>query len=205
MRNVLLPALSAALAPRLAALLLLVAVPASFLNPLARAAATGAPPSAPLVTAAGVTAPNVLAISPLLVTAGQPTRESLQRLKAEGFDAVISFAPGNTPDAIPDQAEILEGQGIEFVHIPIPWATPATRHLTETAEAMRRLQGKKVLVHCQMNMRASAVTFLYRSIYAKEDPAAAWLDVKKLWTPSEPWATFIRTELAENGFAFQPE
>ena len=154
---------------------------------------------------AGVVAPNVVVISPTLVTAGQPTRASLQGLKAEGYKAVIYLAPGDSKDAIPDEAEILKSQGIEFVHVPIPWQAPETKHLAATAEALNRLKGQKVLVHCQMNMRVSAMTFLYRTIYAKEDPATAWMDVKKVWTPKDQWATFIDQELHANNIAFKPE
>jgi protein tyrosine phosphatase (PTP) superfamily phosphohydrolase (DUF442 family) len=157
-------------------------------------------PAAPV---AGIVAPNVRVISPLLVTAGQPDRASLLRLKAEGYAAVISLAPGNTPDAVADQAEILKSQGVEFVHIPIPWQKPEAKHLDAMAAAMQRLKGKKVLVHCQMNMRASAVTFLYRTIYEKADPAQAWGDVKALWTPTEQWAGFIDAQLGIHGIAFQ--
>jgi len=161
-----------------------------------------AEPPAPV---AGVVAPNVVVISPMLVTAGQPTRASLQGLKAQGYGAVIYLAPGDSKDAIPDEAEILKSQGIEFVHVPIPWQAPEAKHLAATAEALNRLKGQKVLVHCQMNMRVSAVTFLYRTIYAKEDPAKAWVDVKKVWIPKDQWATFIDRELRANGIAFKPE
>jgi protein tyrosine phosphatase (PTP) superfamily phosphohydrolase (DUF442 family) len=152
---------------------------------------------------AGIVAPNVVVVSPNLVTAGQPTRESLLQLNAEGYAAVISLAPGNTADAVADEAAILKAQGIEFVHVPIPWQTPEASHLAATAAALQRFQGRKVLVHCQMNMRASAVTFLYRAIYAKEDPAAAWADVKKTWTPDGQWAKFVDDQLLANGIAFK--
>jgi hypothetical protein len=67
---------------------------------------------------------------------------------------------------------------------------------------MQRLKGKKVLVHCQMNMRASALTFLYRTIHEKTDPAIAWGDVKPLWTPTNQWAEFIKAQLQVHGIAF---
>jgi protein tyrosine phosphatase (PTP) superfamily phosphohydrolase (DUF442 family) len=161
-----------------------------------------AEPPAPI---AGVVAPNVVVISPTLVTAGQPTRESLEGLKSHGYAAVIYLAPGDSRDAIPDEAQILKSQGIEFVHVPIPWQAPEAKHLAATAEALNRLKGRKVLVHCQMNMRVSAVTFLYRTIYAKEDPAKAWVDVKKVWTPKDQWATFVDQQLLAHGIAFKPE
>jgi protein tyrosine phosphatase (PTP) superfamily phosphohydrolase (DUF442 family) len=152
---------------------------------------------------AGIVAPNVVVVSPNLVTAGQPTRESLLRLKAEGYAAVISLAPGNSADAVADEADILKAQGIEFVHVPIPWQKPEASHLAATAAALQRYQGRKVLVHCQMNMRASAVTFLYRAIYAKEDPAAAWAVVKQTWTPDGQWAKFVDEQLLANGIPFK--
>lgn len=164
--------------------------------------ATAADP-APASPVAGIIAPNVRVISPLLVTAGQPDRASLQQLKAHGYAAVISLSPGNTSDAVPDQAEILAAQGVEFVHIPIPWQTPEAKHLDAMAVAMQRLKGKKVLVHCQMNMRASAITFLYRAIHEKVDPAVAWGDVKPLWTPTNQWAGFIGAQLRAHGIAFE--
>jgi protein tyrosine phosphatase (PTP) superfamily phosphohydrolase (DUF442 family) len=161
--------------------------------------------AAPPVPVAGIIAPNVVAVSPTLVTAGQPDRASLLRLKSEGYAAVISLAPGNTSDAVADEAEILKAQGIEYIHVPIPWQTPEASHLEATAAALRRYQGRKVLVHCQMNMRASAVTFLYRAIYTKENPAAAWADVKKVWTPKDQWAKYVDDQLRAHGVAFKAE
>jgi protein tyrosine phosphatase (PTP) superfamily phosphohydrolase (DUF442 family) len=164
--------------------------------------AAAAEPAVPAAQVAGIVAPNVRVVSPLLVTAGQPDRASLQRLKAEGYAAVISLSPDNARDVVPDQAGILAAQGVEFVHIPIPWQAPEAKHLEAMADAMQRLKGKKVLVHCQMNMRASAVTFLYRTIHEKEEPAKAWSDVKALWTPNEQWAGFIDEQLRRHGISF---
>ena len=154
---------------------------------------------------AGIVAPNVVVISPTLVTAGQPTRASLQGLKSAGYDAVISLVPNDNPQAVPDEGEILRAQGIEFVYVPIPWTAPESRHFTETAAALDRLKGRKVLVHCQMNMRVSAMTFLYRTIHLQEDPATAWMDVKKLWTPNPTWSKFINDELKNHGVAFNAQ
>jgi protein tyrosine phosphatase (PTP) superfamily phosphohydrolase (DUF442 family) len=164
--------------------------------------AADAPPPVPV---AGIVAPNTLAISPRLVTAGQPTRESLAGLRAAGYDAVISLAPGNTADAVADESALLKGQGIEFVHIPIPWEKPESVHLDAMAAAMQRLHGKKVLVHCQMNMRASAMTFLYRVIHEKQDPAAAWADVRKIWMPNGTWKAYVDNELKRGGVTFKAE
>ena len=108
-----------------------------------------------------LTAPNVVAISDRLVTAGQPSREALAALSAEAFQAVIYLAPSTVFDAVKDEPEIVARQGIEFVHIPIPFGAPTAAHADALAAALDRLKGKKVLVHCQVNMRASTLVFLY--------------------------------------------
>jgi protein tyrosine phosphatase (PTP) superfamily phosphohydrolase (DUF442 family) len=167
--------------------------------------AAATPPATPPAPVDGIVAPNVHVISPTLTTAGQPDRASLQNLKANGYEAVIYLAMGDTKDAVSDEADLLKGQAIQYVHVPIPWQTPVTKHLTAMAEALKTMEGKKVLVHCQMNMRASAMTFLYRTIYAKEDPAVAWKDVKAVWTPADQWGKFVEDQLKANGIQFKPE
>lgn len=173
---------------------------------IAPAATRAAQPSMPPpVHVAGVTAPNVVVMGPELVTAGQPTRESLQGLAAEGYSAVIYLAPGDSAEAVKDERQILEKQGIEFVHVPVPWQAPEAHHFASTAAALQRLKGRKVLLHCQMNMRASAFAFLYRAIHLREDPARAWADVKALWTPHGQWARFIDEQLSAASIPFKAE
>ncbi len=190
---------------RLAAVIALCATPihmSLYMSQVSISQAAEAPPQVAPVAAAGIVAPNALQISDKLVTAGQPDRASLLALKSNGYDAVIYLAPGNSADAVADEADILKAQGVEFVHVPIPWQEPKSEHLAATAAAMQKLQGKKVLIHCQLNMRASAVTFLYRVIHAKEDPATAWADVKKIWQPRDQWAKFVADELRTAGIDF---
>ena len=108
-------------------------------------------------------APNVVPISPTLATSGQPSATALAGLAAAGFQAVIYLAPNTVSDAVTEEPAILMRQGIEFIHIPIPFAAPEEKHYLAAAEALTRLSAKKVLVHCQVNLRASSIVFLYRS------------------------------------------
>jgi protein tyrosine phosphatase (PTP) superfamily phosphohydrolase (DUF442 family) len=149
-------------------------------------------------------APNVVAIDDTLVTSGQPTRESLAALKSEGFAAVIYLAPNDVIDAIANEGEILQAQAIEFVHVPIVFKTPTPAEVEQVAKALDRLAGRKVLVHCQVNMRASAVTFLYRAAYLGVDPAKAYESVTRVWVPEGPWKQLVIDVLATRGIAFDP-
>lgn len=56
-----------------------------------------------LAQPARLAAPNVVEISPRLVTSGQPSAEALAGLKAQGFEAVIYLAPPTVTDAVRDE------------------------------------------------------------------------------------------------------
>ena len=66
------------------------------------------------------------------------------------------------------------------------------------------LSARKVLVHCQINLRASSMVFLHRVISRKEDPGVAYEAVAKVWSPDGPWKTLIQTLLRKNGVSFEP-
>src|SRR4030095_2084712 len=66
------------------------------------------------------------------------------------------------------------------VNIPIDFGRPTERDFDEFAKALSGFAGRKVLVHCQVNMRASTMVFLYRNIVAKWDPHRAYGAVSKV-------------------------
>jgi protein tyrosine phosphatase (PTP) superfamily phosphohydrolase (DUF442 family) len=149
-------------------------------------------------------APNVVVINSNLVTSGQPTAETLAGLAEKGFRAVIYLAPSSVPDAVKNEAELVTKQGLEFVHIPIPFGSPTEAHFESLAAALHRLHDQKVLVHCQVNMRASTMVFLHRVIKGKENPAVAWESVTRVWSPEGPWKQLVLAQLAKHGVKFDP-
>ena len=156
------------------------------------------------VTAQSLAAPNVILISPLLVTSGQPSAQALASLGQSGFQAVIYLAPSSVPDAIKNEPELLSAQGIEFVHIPIPFGSPDESHFLTVSAALERLANKKVLVHCQVNMRASSMVFLHRVIRGNEDPAVAYEAVARVWSPSGAWRKLLAAQLGKHRVNFEP-
>jgi protein tyrosine phosphatase (PTP) superfamily phosphohydrolase (DUF442 family) len=151
----------------------------------------------------GIQAPNVVAISETLVTSGQPTPESLANLSKHGFQAVIYLAPPSVPDAVANEPEILRGQGLTFVNIPIQWSKPTEADFQSFVAAMKKIQGQKTLVHCQANMRASAMTFLYRVITLRENPAVAYEAVHKVWIPKNQWKDLMNSQLQKAKIPFE--
>ncbi len=149
-------------------------------------------------------APNVVPISDDLVTSGQPTAEALAHLSEQGFGAVIYLAPPTVSDAVPTEADMVRKQGMEFVNIPIPFNNPTSADFQAFVAAMERLGGRKVLVHCQVNMRASSMTFLYRVIVRGVKPEQAYESVTTVWSPHGPWKDLLVAELRRAGVAFEP-
>ncbi len=147
--------------------------------------------------------PNLVQATPAIFTSGQPAAESLQGLKGQGFEAVVYLAPPTVPDAVKEEARIVGGQGLVFVNIPIAFDNPTERDFETFAAVMKALEGRKVLVHCQVNLRASSMTFLYRTIVGKENPDEAWKAVERIWTPKGPWRRLIEELLRKRGIAFE--
>lgn len=149
-------------------------------------------------------APNPVAVSPALITSGQPTRAALANLSKLGVEAVIYLAPSTVPDAVKDEPELLGQQSIEFIHIPVPFGAPTEAHFVAISSALVRLKDKKVLVHCQVNMRASTMVFLHRAITLRDEPAQAYESVSRVWSPEGPWKKLVVGLLKQHGINFQP-
>ena len=147
--------------------------------------------------------PNLVQATPGIYTSGQPSAKSLEGLKAQGFEAVVYLAPPTVGDAVPGEAKIVGGQGLVFVNVPIVFDNPTERDYETFVAVMKALSGRKVLVHCQVNLRASSMTFLFRTIVGKERPDEAWKAVEKIWTPRGPWKRLIEEQLKKHGVAFE--
>jgi protein tyrosine phosphatase (PTP) superfamily phosphohydrolase (DUF442 family) len=147
--------------------------------------------------------PNFVQATPGIYTSSQPSAKSLAALKAEGFDAVVYLAPPTVPDAVRDEARIVGGQGLVFVNIPVVFDNPTERDFETFAAVMKALGGRRVLVHCQVNLRASSMVFLYRTIVGRERPDEAWRAVEQIWTPRGPWKRLIEEQLKKHGVAFE--
>jgi len=148
-------------------------------------------------------APNVVEISPRIVTSGQPSATALGKLKEQGYAAVIYLAPPSVQDAVRDEHLIVARQGLVFINIPIRFDAPTDADFDAFAAALRGLADRKVLIHCQINLRASSMVFLYRAIVLKEDPRLAYDAVEKVWVPEGAWRGFIENQLRRHGVNFE--
>ncbi|MDO9475401.1 MAG: protein tyrosine phosphatase family protein [Pseudohongiella sp.] len=141
---------------------------------------------------------NFRQYSETFASAGQPTAEQFNTVRDAGFERVIYLAFTNNPNAVPNADQLVKSLGMDYVHIPVDWTRPTTQDFYTFADAMRRDTDRKTLLHCQVNARATAFSFLYRVIYEDVPVALAKADMNSVWQPNETWRDFIFTVLAEN-------
>ena len=146
---------------------------------------------------------NMLFLADDLGTSGQPTSAQLAAIKEAGYAVVINLATGKTPRDLPNEADVVAAQGMEYIHIPVIWDNPTEADLARFFEAMDATQDKKRFVHCIANMRVSAFMFLYRVLRQGMRVEEARASMATIWEPNQIWRQFI-TDALERGQSNQP-
>ena len=141
---------------------------------------------------------NFRQYSDVFSSAGQPTAEQFQVVADAGFERVVYIAFTNNQNALPDEDQIVKGLGMEYMQVPVDFNNPLPDEFYAFADSMRRNTDKKTLLHCQVNARATAFSFLYRVIYEDVPVAAAKADMNTVWQPNTVWRDFIFEVMAQN-------
>ncbi len=144
---------------------------------------------------------NFRQYSQTFASAGQPTAEQFELIADAGYERVIYIAFTNNQNAVPNADQIVKGLGMDYVHIPVDWNQPTSRDFYTFADAMQRYPDQKTLLHCQVNARATAFSFLYRVIYEDIPLAEAKADMNTVWQPNETWRELIFEVLAEHNIS----
>ena len=148
---------------------------------------------------------NFRQYSATFASSGQPTKDQFSAIAENGFERIVYIAFTNNPNALPDADQVVKRLGMEYMHIPVTWDNPLPSDFYAFADSLRRDTDKKTLLHCQVNARATAFSFLYRVIYEGVDIAEAKADMNTVWQPNETWRDFIVAVLAENGMSSECE
>jgi protein tyrosine phosphatase (PTP) superfamily phosphohydrolase (DUF442 family) len=146
---------------------------------------------------------NYVAATERLHTAGQPSAAALATLAEKGFELVVNLAPPNNQGAVPEEGKLVAEDGPTYVNIPVNWQKPTVEDFELFSAVMNGARDRKVLVHCQLNMRASAFTFLYRVVHEHVPPEEAMKALSAVWIPRDQWADFTADVLARNKVDFK--
>ena len=125
-------------------------------------------------------------------TSGQPGKQQLRLLARTGYELVINLAPNSLFEgAVIDEAEILNAEEVEYIHIPVDFNNPSSKDFEKFVSNIERHQGKKIWVHCAANMRVSAFVYKYRRDVLKLPHNEIVSDMKAIWTPNKTWRVFL--------------
>ena len=131
-------------------------------------------------------------LSESLATAGQPSEEQLCAVAAAGFEVVVNLALHNDPRySLKDEAATVASLGMEYIHIPVQFASPALADLTAFFGAMEHAGERKVFVHCASNKRVPVFVALYRISRQGWGRAEALASMREVWQPDATWDKFI--------------
>ena len=131
-------------------------------------------------------------------TSGQPSEDQLASAAADGFQVVINLATFDPERSLPDEGASAHNHGMEYHHIPVVWDNPRDEDFSEFDRVMAGVEGKKTLVHCMANYRATAFFALYSMKHAGWDRAKAEEFIAGTWAIGEypAWSRFFERTAA---------
>ena len=100
------------------------------------------------------------------VTGGQPSEKQLQDFKAAGGEVVVDNRDPMEPRPF-DEPTVVRAAGLEYISVPIVHGAVTADTMKKMHETLKRLAGKKALVHCSSGNRTSAALIPYLMIDKK--------------------------------------
>ena len=94
---------------------------------------------------------NYLVLNEQLITGGQPSQDSFKKLSKKGVVVVINLLPSHQ-NPINNEEFLVAENNMDYIHIPVDWDNPKETDFNSFVIAMKKHQGKKIFVHCAMNM-----------------------------------------------------
>ncbi|HJS42799.1 MAG TPA: sulfur transferase domain-containing protein [Gemmatimonadales bacterium] len=116
--------------------------------------------------------PNAAEPVPGLITGGQPSEQQVKAFKAAGGEVVVDNRDPMEPRPF-DEPAVVRAAGLEYVNLPIVEGAATADTMKRIHEVLRRLEGRKALVHCNSGNRTSAGLIPYLMIEKGMEEEAA--------------------------------
>jgi len=94
------------------------------------------------------------------VTGGQPTEKQLSAFKAAGGEVVLDNRDTMEPRGF-DEPTVVQKVGLEYISLPIVHGAVTVDTMERMHDTLRKLAGKKALLHCSSGNRTSAALIPY--------------------------------------------
>jgi len=137
---------------------------------------------------------NYFAITDNISTSGQPTQGQFADIAASGHQLVINLALPSSDHALANEGSIVTELGMSYLHIPVKFDAPTLTELQLFCRTMHAWQDQRVWVHCVVNARVSAFTYLYLHEGLGLPKAQCRSPVLEKWEPKmdDVWRQFLR-------------
>ena len=106
------------------------------------------------------------------ITGGQPTEQQIKSFKAAGGEVVVDSRDPMEPRPF-DEPATVRAAGLEYISLPIVHGAVTVQTMKRMHEAVKKLTGKKALLHCSSGNRTSAALIPYLMIDEKMDEETA--------------------------------
>lgn len=97
------------------------------------------------------------------ITGGQPTEQQLKAFKAAGGELVVDYRDPMEPRLF-DEPAVVRAAGLEYINVPIVSGAVTVDTMKRMHEMLKKLAGKKVLLHCSSGDRTSGSLIPYLMI-----------------------------------------
>jgi uncharacterized protein (TIGR01244 family) len=137
---------------------------------------------------------NFRRITEDLTTSGVVGSERLSQLSDAGYELIVNLLPDAHDQAVADEQQILESQGISYEHIPVDFKSPTLDDFDHFATVMNSAEGQRIHVHCAANWRVTAFLLLYAEAQSKLNATEIEAIMSTVWDPEadEVWSNFLR-------------
>ena len=132
----------------------------------------------------------------MLSCAGQPTEVQIKALAAQQYQVVVNLGLSDAKYSLPDEATSVKQLGMDYYHIPVLFDDPQIDDLAVFIKYMDENVGKKTLVHCAANYRASCFTALYFYYLNEINDEEITNIVGEIWQPDHIWESFLEEGVA---------
>ena len=112
--------------------------------------------------------PNAAEPVPGWITGGQPTEQQLKAFKSAGGEVVVDNRDPMEPRPF-DEPATARAAGLEYVSLPIVHGAVTADTMKRMHQTLKKLEGRKALLHCSSGNRTSAALIPYLMIDKKVD------------------------------------
>jgi len=104
--------------------------------------------------------PNAAEPVPGWITGGQPTEQQIKAFKAAGGQVVLDNRDPMEPRPF-DEPATVRAAGLEYISLPIVHAAVTPDTMKQMHQTLKKLEGRKVLLHCSSGNRTAAALIPY--------------------------------------------